>query len=109
MGQLYLTNVDFLKNGVPASVIAALVCFIRPLFKNHSPYGTIGGRIAWLYADEGCWVRVMFPCFLSPRLSPVQKHQLTLRSGWINPTMFGVLRPGNAALQPRWRIRSPGS
>lgn len=25
MGQLYLTNVDFLKNGVPASVIAALV------------------------------------------------------------------------------------
>jgi phosphate transporter len=26
MGQLYLTNVDFLKNGIPASVIAALVC-----------------------------------------------------------------------------------
>jgi hypothetical protein len=25
MGQLYLTNIDFLKNGVPASVIAALV------------------------------------------------------------------------------------
>ena len=25
MGQLYLTNVDFLKNGVPASVLAALV------------------------------------------------------------------------------------
>ncbi|KAI9451365.1 SPX-domain-containing protein [Lactarius psammicola] len=25
MGQLYLTNVDFLKNGVPASIIAALV------------------------------------------------------------------------------------
>ncbi|KAN0133328.1 sodium/sulfate symporter [Lactarius tabidus] len=25
MGQLYLTNVDFLKNGVPASVVAALV------------------------------------------------------------------------------------
>ena len=25
MGQLYLTNVDFLKTGVPASVIAALV------------------------------------------------------------------------------------
>jgi hypothetical protein len=33
MGQLYLTNVDFLKNGVPASVIAALVGFIRPLFR----------------------------------------------------------------------------
>ena len=25
MGQLYLTNVDFLKNGIPASVMAALV------------------------------------------------------------------------------------
>lgn len=25
MGQLYLSNVDFLKNGVPASIIAALV------------------------------------------------------------------------------------
>lgn len=31
MGQLYLTNVDFLKNGVPASVIAALVGFVQPL------------------------------------------------------------------------------
>jgi phosphate transporter len=25
VGQLYLTNVDFLKNGVPASVIATMV------------------------------------------------------------------------------------
>ncbi len=25
MGQLYLSNVDFLKNGVPASIIAAMV------------------------------------------------------------------------------------
>ena len=25
MGQLYLTNIDFLKNGVPASVIATMV------------------------------------------------------------------------------------
>lgn len=25
MGHLYLTNIDFLKNGVPASIIAALV------------------------------------------------------------------------------------
>ena len=30
MGQLYLTNVDFLKNGIPASVIAALVCVAHP-------------------------------------------------------------------------------
>jgi hypothetical protein len=27
LGQLYLTNVDFLKNGVPASIIATLVRF----------------------------------------------------------------------------------
>ena len=27
MGQLYLTNVDFLKNGVPASIIAMLVSY----------------------------------------------------------------------------------
>lgn len=26
MGQLYLSNIDFLKNGVPASVISAMVC-----------------------------------------------------------------------------------
>ena len=25
MGQLYLSNIDFLKNGVPASIIATLV------------------------------------------------------------------------------------
>ena len=25
MGQLYLTNIDFLKNGVPASIIATMV------------------------------------------------------------------------------------
>jgi hypothetical protein len=25
MGELYLSNVDFLKNGVPASIIATLV------------------------------------------------------------------------------------
>lgn len=26
LGELYLSNVDFLKNGVPASIIATLVC-----------------------------------------------------------------------------------
>lgn len=25
MGQLYLSNIDFLKNGIPASIIATLV------------------------------------------------------------------------------------
>ena len=29
LGQLYLSNMDFFKNGVPASVIAALVGFSR--------------------------------------------------------------------------------
>jgi hypothetical protein len=34
VGQLYLTNVDFLKNGVPASIIAATVCILfGPLFR----------------------------------------------------------------------------
>lgn len=28
MGQLYLSNVDFLKNGVPASIIATMVSFL---------------------------------------------------------------------------------
>ncbi|KDQ58975.1 hypothetical protein JAAARDRAFT_68566 [Jaapia argillacea MUCL 33604] len=28
LGQLYLSNVDFLKNGVPASIIATMVCFL---------------------------------------------------------------------------------
>lgn len=30
LGELYLTNVDFLKNGVPASIIATLVSFFFP-------------------------------------------------------------------------------
>lgn len=28
MGRLYLSNIDFLKCGVPASMIAALVCWL---------------------------------------------------------------------------------
>lgn len=34
MGQLYLSNVDFLKNGVPASIIATLVrlCLLSGIF-----------------------------------------------------------------------------
>jgi phosphate transporter len=36
MGQLYLSNVDFLKNGVPASVMAALVWVTHsPSFPEH--------------------------------------------------------------------------
>ena len=70
MGQLYLTNVDFLKNGVPASVIAALV---RPfiaiiLDMQHTNWiALLGGRIAWLCADEGCRVCIFF--FLASSLA----------------------------------------
>ena len=74
MGQLYLTNVDFLKNGVPASVIAALV---RPfiaiiLDMQHTNWiALLGGRIAWLCADEGCRVCIFFPLPLPwPRSCP---------------------------------------
>ena len=60
MGQLYLSNVDFLKNGVPASVIAALVWVTHsPSFPEHSRHGTTGGRIPWLCVDEACWVRCL--------------------------------------------------
>ena len=30
MGQLYLSNIDFIKCGVPASIIAALVGYFHP-------------------------------------------------------------------------------
>ena len=38
MGQLYLTNIDFLKNGVPASIVAAAVrLFIQYGDSTHEP------------------------------------------------------------------------
>lgn len=43
LGQVYLTNVDFLKNGIPASFIAALV---------RVPSRVVSG-IIWAMADEG--------------------------------------------------------
>jgi hypothetical protein len=94
MGQLYLTNVDFLKNGIPASVMAALVCVT--LLSSSSVdrtliAGTIGGRIAWLCIDETYWVRVALSSLLSSRY--VQ--------GGLTSQRFGVLRPANAALEPR--------
>jgi hypothetical protein len=61
MGQLYLTNVDFLRNGVPASVIAALVSL--PHFHRYtecSPHGTTGCRITRLCVDEAYSVRGFF-------------------------------------------------
>jgi len=36
MGQLYLTNIDFLKNGVPASIIAASVNIVFQYENAHS-------------------------------------------------------------------------
>ena len=34
LGQLYLSNIDFLKNGVPASIIATLVRYLSNLARN---------------------------------------------------------------------------
>jgi hypothetical protein len=73
----------------------------------HSSYGTTGGRIAWLYVDEACWVRIL--SFLFAPLLSLQKPQLMLRSEWIDLTTFEGFRPANAALEPRWHIRSQGS
>ena len=56
MGQLYLSNVDFLKNGVPASIIATMV---RSLFsivgdkKMMIFSAVIGRRYSWLFIDVG--------------------------------------------------------
>ncbi|KAH9981901.1 SPX domain-containing protein [Russula compacta] len=66
MGQLYLSNVDFLKNGVPASVIAALVV------------ASLGYALMKL----------------------VGNHRTTIPSEWINLQLSGILRAGNAALEP---------
>ena len=46
MGQLYLTNVDFLKNGVPASIVAATVIII-------CQYGNAHLRIEQVVATLG--------------------------------------------------------
>jgi uncharacterized membrane protein YczE len=57
LGELYLSNVDFLKNGVPASIIATAVStggVVRP--------GTwvlmlcLGRCHSWLRSHEGYWV-----------------------------------------------------
>lgn len=57
MGQLYLSNIDFLKNGVPASVIATLVsvdrCWKRRSLTLYSGCGDAGIR-----AHEAHRVRV---------------------------------------------------
>ena len=85
MGQLYLTNVDFLKNGVPASVIAAFVSFIQPLFRDYSPHGTIDGRIAWLCADEAYWVRIIFLCFFLLDFLPCRSTSSHCVQGGLTP------------------------
>jgi hypothetical protein len=82
MGQLYLTNVDFLKNGIPASVMAALVCVT--LLSSSSVdrtliAGTIGGRIAWVCIDETYWVRVALSSLLPPLLSAEEPAHVTFR------------------------------
>lgn len=55
MGQLYLSNIDFLKNGVPASIIATAVsrssieCVYEIDF-------SAGCCYRWLRPHEGHWV-----------------------------------------------------
>ena len=62
MGQLYLSNIDFLKNGIPASIMATLVSFfVFRLPRSVLMYrvGRCDGRIPSHASD---WVRM----FVSP-------------------------------------------
>jgi hypothetical protein len=54
MGQLYLTNIDFLKNGVPASIIAMLVslCWVFYQTVGRSCHQT-GCLHSWISAYDG--------------------------------------------------------
>ena len=57
LGETYLTNVDFLKNGIPASLIACLVSPSRSrVLTGVSIWRTIGGRYRWVCIDETYWV-----------------------------------------------------
>ena len=47
MGDLYLTNVDFLTNGVPASIIATLVSGVYGCDRERAHFPE---RMAWLMA-----------------------------------------------------------
>ena len=51
MGQLYLTNVDFLKNGVPASIIAMLVSHTGVLSTESRPFSAPAGCF-------DCWISI---------------------------------------------------
>lgn len=58
---------DFLKNGVPASIIATLVSYASVIYYHPDgpadlePVGRLHCRICF---DEACWVRFLFPLVL---------------------------------------------
>jgi hypothetical protein len=63
LGETYLTNVDFLKNGIPASIIACLVRGTSPLFFSPvSHQRRVGGRYRWVCIDETYWVSTCRGC-----------------------------------------------
>lgn len=57
MGQPYLSNVDFLKNGVPASVVAMLVRFrlvyVRAIFRCEELMHPLAGNVLQVVATLG--------------------------------------------------------
>jgi len=56
MGELYLTNIDFLKNGVPSSIIATLVLYRLSESQGRcltSIFVTVGRIHRWVCANEG--------------------------------------------------------
>ena len=60
LGELYLTNIDFLKNGVPASIIATLVSFVQHqirALKNITCFLFKGRCDGWIPTDETHRVR----------------------------------------------------
>ena len=57
MGQLYLSNIDFLKNGVPASIVATAVSDIRLDVTGVRILNFSAGRCyRWIFPHVGHWV-----------------------------------------------------
>lgn len=60
LGQLYLSNIDFLKNGIPASIIATLVTNSSSVSCSRSMliHGA-GRRDRWISSHASNWVRII--------------------------------------------------
>lgn len=69
LGVLYLTNIDFLKNGVPASIIATLVSSVHHPDKNIQiiKYFYKGCFDGWILTDETHRVRGTWKTIFKPR------------------------------------------